>query len=267
MTQSIIEAVVLGIIQGIAEFLPISSSGHLVIFGDLLQKSLGLQVDESHNLMLNVALHVGTLGSILVVYRRDVVALLRQPRLCSAIVVATIPAVIVGLLFEEEFRDAFSTPLVAGMGLLLTAALLIVAQKRQKERHRLEETGVGPAWVVGMFQSMALVPGVSRSGSTIAAGLFTGMQREAATTFSFLIAIPAIAGAALLTTVEAWKSGWGSLQPLPVGLGMLTSFVIGLAALRVLIRAVGQGRLHWFAYYCLAVGALTIGWQVLTRVR
>ncbi|NOX53620.1 MAG: undecaprenyl-diphosphate phosphatase [Planctomycetes bacterium] len=263
MTHSIIEAVVLGIIQGIAEFLPISSSGHLVIFGDLLQKGLHLQVDESHNLILNVALHVGTLGSILTVYRREVVGLIQQPRLCGAIVIATIPAAIVGLLFEDQFKAAFSTPLVAGIGLLITALLLIVAQKLQTERRSLDQTGPAPALAVGAFQSLALVPGISRSGSTIAAGLFAGLKRDAATTFSFLIAIPAIGGAAVLTAAEAWQAGLGSLQPVPVALGMLTAFLVGLAALRLLIRAVSRGKLHWFAYYCLTIGVVTIVWQVL----
>ena len=263
---AIVEAVLLGIVQGIAEFLPISSSGHLVILGNLLERGLGIHADETHNLALNVALHVGTLGSILVVYRKEIVQLLRQFRLCLAIVMATIPAGLAGVLLADHFKKAFATPLVAGCCLVVTAVLLLAGQSLERNKNQLEETTLWQAIVVGVFQAFALLPGISRSGSTIAAGLFTGLQRQAATTFSFLIAIPAIGGAATLTAWDAWQAPAANEPLLPLCLGALVSFVVGLFSLRWLIQLVSQRKLHWFAYYCLVVAVLTITWQ-LSAVR
>ncbi len=263
MDHNLVEALVLGVVQGVAEFLPVSSSGHLVIFGDLLQKALGVQVDESHNLLLNVALHVGTLASILVVYWRELWGLLRRPRLCWAIVVATVPAAVVGVLFKDVFETAFSTPLVAGVGLLVTAVLLLAGQRLERAKERLESISTRSATVVGLFQAAALCPGISRSGSTIAGALLSGVDRQSATTFSFLIAVPAIGGAAFLTAMDVWKEGAGNLQLVPVLLGAVTAFVVGVLSLRLLIRLVAQGRLYWFAVYCALLGLATVVWQVV----
>ncbi|MEX0701933.1 MAG: undecaprenyl-diphosphate phosphatase [Planctomycetales bacterium] len=260
-----LQALVLGIVQGIAEFLPISSSGHLVICGAMWQKLAGSSASAQKDLALNVALHVGTLFSILWVYRRDLWALAKNARLCLAVAVATVPAAVVGLAFEDRLAGAFATPLVAGFGLLVTAALLVLGQRLDRGDRPLEQISALEALAIGAFQAIALLPGISRSGSTISGGMFTGLKRDAAATFSFFIAIPAIGGAAALTFRDVVVQGTMPENPGPLLLGAATSFLVGVVALRGLLRVISQRKLHWFAAYCVAAGAATIAWQLAER--
>lgn len=259
-----LQAIVLGIVQGIAEFLPISSSGHLVICGAIWQEATGRSASPEDDLALNVALHVGSLFSILWVYRRDLWALARARdwRLCAAIIVATIPTAIVGLLFKDQFETAFATPLIAGCGLLVTASWLVLGQRLERGERSLAGITAARALAIGIFQAAALVPGVSRSGSTIAGALFVGAKRDAAAAFSFFIAIPAIGGAAALTFRDAIVSGVAPANAGALVLGAAVSFVVGVLALRGLLRVIARGKLHWFAAYCVLAGAGTIAWQL-----
>ncbi len=265
LDAEVLEAIVLGIVQGIAEFLPISSSGHLVIFSELLDRWLGIDASNSQKLQLNVTLHVGTLFAILVVYRADVRQLLHRPRLLTAIILASIPAGVIGIALLDFFKAAFETPLIAAIGLIMTAILLLVGQRWERNEDSLEQLSKRSAFAIGVFQGLALVPGISRSGSTIAGGLLAGLKREAATTFSFLIAIPAIGGAALLTLKDVLQGAGAGNSAAALILGGVTSFVVGLFALKWLIRIVSQRKLHWFAYYCLTVATLTLVWQLAER--
>ncbi len=269
-----IEAVVLGIVQGIAEFLPISSSGHLVILGDLIQRASGRDVGSESNLRMNVALHVGTLLSILWVYRRELWELRKRPQIILGIGIATLPLVLIGLSpLKDQFKTGFDTPLIAGCCLLVTAILLASAHRLETNARPLEELAWWQALVIGLFQACALFPGISRSGSTISGGLLLGFRREAAANFSFFIAIPAIAGAAVLLIKDALTLpessatashggyGFGSLL-----LGAMVSFGVGLLTLKWLLKLISQRRLHWFAWYCAIVGGLTITWQLTERL-
>lgn len=261
-----VHAVVLAVVQGIAEFLPISSSGHLVIANALLHQLAGTSVPEESATM-GIALHFGTLLSILVVYRKDLFALLGDFNLMKMIVVATIPVGVIGLLLKDYIDEAFQRPIVAGIALLLTAAFLLAGRRLQKKESNQESSdetiSLGTAIAVGLFQAIAIVPGISRSGSTIAAGMACGVKRADAAKFSFLIAIPAIGGASVLelkdfVTGEAQLTG----SPVPMIIGMVVSFVVGVFALRWLIKMVVADRLHFFAIYCIVVGLATIIWQL-----
>ena len=265
-----LEAAVLGAVQGVAEFLPISSSGHLVILGELIQRLTGREVDPESNLRMNVALHVGTLLSIFWIYRRDLWELRKRPKVVLAIIIATLPLVAIGLSpFKDQMKSGFDTPLIAGCCLLVTAALLASAHWLEANNRSLEEMTPLRAGVIGLFQAFALFPGISRSGSTISGGLLLGFRRDVAASFSFFIAIPAIAGAAALLLKDALTEaptttagyGWG-----PILLGTLVSFAVGLLALSWLLRLITQRRLHWFAWYCLIVGTLTILWQLTEQL-
>lgn len=267
-----LRAIILGVIQGVAEFLPISSSGHLVIFGDLLQH-LGLPSPGNHeDFQLTVALHVGTLLSILVVYRNDLKSMFRRLNLARAIVLATIPLVVIGLCltFSKPIKEAldalFSNVMVAGIGLLVTATILSIGRQLERGEQELDDVRSGQAVLVGLFQTVAIVPGISRSGSTIAGGLIGGLRRDAATTFSFLIAIPAITGGGVLAAKDAWEGNGGDSSIGVLLVGMTVSFAFGLLALRWLIQIVAQQRLHWFAWYCGCAGAATILWQLIAHL-
>jgi len=266
LSSELVQAIVLGIVQGVAEFLPISSSGHLVILQEPLEQWLGLQTGGSERLALNVALHFGTLMSILVVYRADILRLLRDPLSALPIVIATVPIVIVGFTMKDWVEDHLQRPVVAGCGLLVTAALLLAGRKFEREQGADAKVTLFAAAVIGLFQAAALVPGISRSGSTIAGGLLSGLRRDSSATFSFLIAIPAILGASVLTAAEAWSrpESTSSLSASALCVGMVVSFAVGLLALQGLLRLISRRRLHWFAAYCALLGASTIVWQ-LTR--
>lgn len=261
-----LEAIVLGIVQGITEFLPISSSGHLVIVGELIRRITGAPLDAEASLQLNIALHAGTLVSILWVYRADVLALRRRPWLCLAIVVATIPAAVIGLTAKDTIETAFSTPLLAGACLWITAGLLLAGQRGERGERDLDGLSQPRALAVGCFQAVALLPGVSRAGSTIAGGLLMGLKREAAAAFSFLIAIPAIGGATVLMLRDAIETGGTRGNPQVLLAGAATACIVGVASLRLLIRIVVARKLHWFAWYCAIVGTATIVWQISERL-
>ncbi len=257
-----VHTIILGLIQGVAEFLPISSSGHLVIAGALLQQYSATSLPKE-GAVLEIALHFGTLLSILVVYRRDLWAVMKDFRMLLLIVIATIPVGFAGMLLKDHVDEIFSKPLLAGVALLMTAAFLLVGRWLQNRGPTAEKMTVGSAVMIGLFQAVAIIPGISRSGSTIAAGLACGLKRADAARFSFLIAIPAIGGASVVkmkdfVTGEATLGGnlW------PVVAGTTVAFVVGIVALRWLIRLVVADRLHWFAIYCVVAGLATIVWQL-----
>jgi undecaprenyl-diphosphatase len=267
----IIQAIVLGIIQGITEFLPISSDGHLVIIPWLLGW-------EDQSLLFDTVLHWGTLISILTVFWRDLwtifVATLGSiarrsvadpnAKLGWFIVVGSIPAVVFGLFLKDFFEELSTSPFAAGCFLLVTAALLAgseqLAQRRQPSRD-LSKMSWGQVVLIGFAQVAALAPGLSRSGSTIAAGIATGLHREAAARFSFLLGSPVFFGAALLLLVDALTSDAAAVSAqLPMMLvGMVTSAIVGYIAIRGLLAYLRRRSLYPFAIYCLLMGLFVIG--------
>lgn len=264
--MEILEAVILGIVQGIGEFLPISSSGHLVIAGELLEMATGVKKNNEEKLLLNIVLHAGTLGSILVVYWKEIWKLRVQPRVCAMLVLASIPAAILGFTMKDTFEQAFATPLIAGVALFGTAGLLMLGQRLEKSELNYEDLPLRHAFFIGLFQAAALIPGISRSGSTIAGGLMLGLQRKSAAAFSFLMAIPVIGGAVLVELKDIFTGETVVASPSALVIGGIVSFVVGLACLRWMVSLIAKGKLHWFAYYCVAVGTATVVWQLFATV-
>lgn len=264
--MEILHAIILGIVQGVGEFLPISSSGHLVIVGAILDQSSGTESDDASKLLLNVILHAGTLLSILIVYRNELFKLRQQPRVCVLIVLASIPAGLLGILAKDFLEEVFATPMIAGCALFVTAALLVGGQRLERNELDYDQLSFGNALAIGLCQAFALVPGISRSGSTISGGLALGLKRDAAAAFSFLMAVPVIGGAVLLKTGEVVSGDLVIDDPLPLIVGGITAFVVGLVTLRWLVALIAKGRLYWFAYYCVAVGTATICWQLIQSV-
>jgi undecaprenyl-diphosphatase len=266
--MSSLEIFLLAVVQGITEFLPISSDGHLAVVNALLAAAGGKEVDTDL-LETTIVLHLGTLGSVLVFYRRDIVRVLTTARSAILpIIVATIPAVIVGLGIKKGLPDEWSkplleSPLLAGFGFLVTAAALWFLGRRREGELDYPQTPLGKALAIGVAQAAAILPGVSRSGMTISTGVASGLRRESAAALSFLMAIPAIAGAGLLETLEVLENGGTSTPPATLALGFVVSMVVGLGALAVLLRMLRKGRLDVFVYYLVPLGIATIAWQLL----
>ena len=255
------QALILGLVQGFTEFLPISSSGHLV----LMHRALG--VTES-GLTFDVALHFGTLLALVIFFWRELVvlaiALVRktgQTRLAWLIVAATIPAAVIGFLLESAAESSFRSPLLVSVNLAGFGFVMLAAEKyagRIKHRTKLEDTSKAQAITMGFAQAAAVVPGISRSGSTITAGLFTGMDRVAATRFSFLLGVPIIAGAVAKVMLKqtAFTEIKGELGIFMIG--VLTAFVTGLIAIKFLLSYLSKHSLAVFAYYRIILAVLVL---------
>ncbi len=274
--MSMIEALILGVIQGLTEFLPVSSSGHLIIF----QRLFGL---EEPDMLFNVSAHVGTLLAVVVIYWRDIwsiaVNLFKNSfllltkkidahgfwanpdaRLGLMIIIGSVPTAIIGLFFHTSAKAVFSSMILVGCALLVTGTVLIATKFIQQKSSKQTPSGLKEALIIGTVQGLAVIPGISRSGSTIAAGLFSGLDRETAARYSFLLSIPAIVGAELISLKDAFESG-RSLD-LSIIAGTAAAFIIGCIALLLLIKLVKQGRLYLFAPYCFFAGVASIFYGV-----
>lgn len=321
MVAAWVQALVLGVVQGLTEFIPVSSSGHLVLVPYLLGW-------EKNSLAFDVVLHLGTMVAVVLFFRGELVAIVRgilrldtsvqgqiYRRVGLFIIPASVPVALVGLLLEEQVEDVFASPLAASLLLLVTAGLLLSMEGFRRRRvdragdsprsagewsvaapavsppgastggaqvatptpvtplplgvdrsdpdgSTLAELTLGQAMVAGLLQCLAVLPGVSRSGATISGGVFAGLTREAATRFSFLLVIPALVGAALLSLGDL--SLGGGETTLELGVGIVAAFVSGYLAIRYLVALVSRERLTGFAYYCIVAAAVgLVGYAVI----
>jgi undecaprenyl-diphosphatase len=254
--------VVLGIVQGITEFLPISSDGHLVLGAAIFEAVTGKTLPDT--LAVEIVLHAGTLAAILVVYWQRFWRLLgADRRVIGLLVVGTLPAVVVGLPLERYGKPLLESPLAAGVGLIITGAVLLWGTRRADGQREYQQLSLRDALLIGVFQAAAILPGVSRSGLTIACALAVGRLRpDASANFSFLLAIPAIGGAVTLQMVKLAKNGTGGTSAGELVLGAGVAFVVGLAALWWLLDLLRKGKLHYFAWWCIPVGMAAIAWRV-----
>jgi undecaprenyl-diphosphatase len=260
MQFSLWQVLLLAAVQGIAEFLPISSDGHLVVIAPLL---FGGSRSPEGLLSVSIALHVGTLGSILVYYRRRIARLLAEDRrTIGLILVGTIPAALLGVAIKLAAEDIVESPLLAGLMLPVTGALLLWSARRPPGAREYNQMRWRDSLLIGACQAAAILPGLSRSGSTIAAGLGVGLTRPAAVTYSFLLAIPALAGAGLLETLSIYSKGSPPVPLAWLALGGAVSLVVGILALWSLERVLARGWLHWFGWYCIGLGLIVTIWQV-----
>ncbi|WP_028581116.1 undecaprenyl-diphosphatase UppP [Desulfogranum japonicum] len=261
--MEIIKAIILGVVQGLTEFLPISSSGHLVIGSEILNfHELGIAFE--------VFLHLGTLLAVLIAFYKDILLMLRalfvspetrrsDPQLRRAfmwdiyIVIATIPAVIVGLFLKDSIDAIFDNILIT-YGMLAVTGTIMLLTRRIKDRD--VQINAPRSVVIGCAQAIAILPGLSRSGSTIFTGMLLGVQRETAARFSFIMSIPAILGAGVLKLSDLIAVPPAREQVVALGIGTIASIVSGYLAILCLMRFVRRGQLHWFGYYCYVVSAL-----------
>jgi len=259
--MGLFEVLVLAVVQGVAEFLPISSSGHVVVVGKIFEQ-FGRPMPDMPS--LNIVLHVGTLGAILAFYWRPLRQVLGQDRrVIRLLVVATLPAAAVGIPLRWAFGEALQSALLAGFMFPLTGAMLLWSARLSPGTVTCRKLNYAGALLIGVFQAIAILPGVSRSGATIVAGLACGLKREEAATFSFLLAIPAIGGAGLMELVALLRAPAHLSSLALLGLGAALSFAVGLASLALLLRWLREGRLHHFAAWVLLLGPAVIAWKLL----
>lgn len=260
-------SIFLGVVQGLTEFLPISSSGHLVLFRNLM----GFEEPE---LLLDTSLHMGTLMAVLIFFRRDLAGMVKDFRtaitagkpmegtrssrarlsdsLLTWVMAGNIPTALIGIVFKDPLESLFGSVTVVGFMLLVTGLVLVATRFRAATDRTL---GLPAALAVGTAQGLAIIPGISRSGATIACGLLVGLDRDLAARFSFLLSVPAIAGALLLQVFSDDSNRIGIFVLLAGG---ATSGIVGLLALKALMTMVRKGRLSWFAPYCWALGLTVI---------
>jgi undecaprenyl-diphosphatase len=252
--MGILESIVLGIVQGLTEFLPVSSSGHLVLLQKIFEK-LGSPINTA--LFFDTMLHLGTLIAVVVVMWKEIIDLFRKPfHNLLYLVIATIPAVIFALLFKK-FIDSTFGGYYLGYAFLLTAVILTLSELIANSVTRKKELKSGAALTMGIMQCVGIFPGVSRSGSTIAGGLAYGVDREKAAKFSFLMSIPAIIGANILQGYEAIKSAV-DIQWLPVIIGTVCAAVAGYAAVKFMLALIQRKKLYGFAIYVAVLGAFVL---------
>ena len=244
-----LDALILGILQGITEFLPVSSSGHLVIG----QKLLGINVPGN---AFEVILHIGTLMSILVVFWPDIHRLLGDIKdyntriYIFTLLLGTTPAIIVGLLSKDQIASMFDNTHTVALALIVTGIILISSKWFLNKKSDLT---LIKGFNIGLAQALAIIPGISRSGVTICTGLAMGLSTKEAARFSFLLAIPAISGAGILTAMDIDKISLGMDV---IFVGFLSSFLVGWAALKWLLNLLKTGKFHWFGVYCLLLGII-----------
>ena len=252
------QSIVLGLVQGFTEFLPVSSSGHLAIGRELLG------VEASEDLVFEVTVHAATVLATIIVFRRQIGALLcglfkfkynRETEYILKICVSMIPVFVVGVLFKDFVKDLFSSIMVVGIALMVTAALLFLSDRAKP--HEGGDITYLQALAIGVGQAFAVIPGLSRSGTTIATGLLCGCRREEVAQFSFLMVIVPILGEAFLDVVGGDVSS-SCIGVLPLVLGFVSAFASGMFACKVMIALVKRAKLSWFALYCAVVGALVL---------
>lgn len=274
--MSIIESIILGVFQGVAEFLPISSSGHLA----LLQHLFGI---KEGNLFFAEMLHFGTLISIVIVYFNDIMKIVvdmlkligdllkgrkinkltTHQRLGLLIIVGSIPTAIIGLTLEDYFESLYTSILPIGIALMVTGTLLWIVEKKKFQNKQAEHMTFLDSIFIGICQGIAIIPGISRSGSTIVAGLYRGLDKSFATEYSFLLALPATFGAFLLGIRQVIKEGSGLIFDFPLILGVGLSAIVGVISIKLLIKLIKKNKLYYFSYYLWIVGLITIVSQLV----
>lgn len=273
-----IEAIVLGLVQGLSEFLPISSSGHLALLENLFE------IKEESVLFFAVLLHIGTLVSIFIVYHEDIYALIKElgllfkdifsgkglrieerpiRKLGIMIIVSSIPTAIMGLLFSNFIDKVFGSLIVISICWIITGFMLFFSEKLKSNSKEIEGMKYRNAIFIGICQGLAIMPGISRSGSTIVGSLVTGLKREFAVEFAFLISIPAILGSAILEFPKAIKAG---IEPSTIGpmiVGFLVAAISGYFAITTMIRIVSKHKMIYFSYYVWVIGVGTFIYSIL----
>ncbi|MDX2362547.1 MAG: undecaprenyl-diphosphate phosphatase [Crocinitomicaceae bacterium] len=264
--MSLLEAIILGIIQGLTEFLPVSSSGHL----ELVKAIQGQDMSGEESMMMTVVLHFATALSTMVVFRKDILQILKglfqfkineEFWFAVKIVLSMIPAAIVGLKFDDIIEQSFNGQiLLVGCMLILTGLLLFLADRAKKTEKKV---GVGHSIIIGIAQAIAILPGISRSGATIGTSVLLGIDRTRAARFSFLMVVPLIFGK-MASDLMSSKFSTDGVSMAAISVGFIAAFVTGIIACTWMIALVKKSKLSYFSYYCFTVGLIAVGWTIFS---
>ena len=259
--MSIWEAIVLGIVQGFTEFLPVSSSGHLVLF----EKILNI---DTPTISFNIAVHFATLVSVCAVFWKDILSILKKPiqKITLWLIIATIPAAAAGVLLKDLFKGFNESGVTLGIGFLITASLLVISSKLKPGTLEKENMKWYDALFIGVMQMIAIVPGISRSGSTLTGGIFRKFNKEDAVKFAFLLSIHVILGGFALETYDDVKTGFADIQILQTLIGMVFAGVSGFFAIKFFIKTVLKVKILYFAYYVAALGIFSLLEQFTLKI-
>jgi len=268
MTDAV-QLIILGIVQGLTEFLPISSSGHLVIF----QKLLNVKSFENTGTVIEVALHLGTLGAVFIYYRKDIADIVRSlfsrsmcaesksenRNLLKWIIIGTVPAAVLGLLFKDWLESCFKNPILVGAALVTTGSFCIITRFVPRGQKEASKLGFFRTLAIGLAQSIAMIPGISRSGATIFTAICLKVSPRQAGRYSFLLSIPAVCGAVLLKIKDVVKEdALNEVMVIPIILGVLGAALVGLLCLGILTRILKAGNFFYFGFYCIPLGLFMI---------
>lgn len=247
--MTIIEAIIYGLIQGLSEFLPISSSGHLVLFSKFLSY-------DGNFILFSVLLHLATLLAVVIYFRKEVIELIKKPFSKDAVLlyIATIPTVLLVLLFKGFVEDSFSGSLLP-FCFIFTAVLLLISQILSKQNNK--PITKKNAFIMGIAQGIATLPGISRSGSTICTGLILGQDKEKTAKFSFLMSIPIILASMAYELLKVFKFGAGEIAVVPTVIAFIVAFVSGFLSIKLMLSAVKKLKLYWFSIYLFIVGIIS----------
>ena len=262
--SSLVPAVLLGLLQGLTEFLPVSSSGHLALAQSLIPGF------SQPGVLFDVTLHIGTLVAVCIYFWQDLRGMAlslfssgrgdaaASRRMLWLLIAGSVPTAAIGLLFREQFEAMFSDIYGVGVWFIVTGVLLFLTDRVSTRGRELSAMGLLDALVIGIAQGLAIIPSLSRSGATIAAGVFLGLERGLLVRYSFLLSIPAVAGAFVLELVTHRHEALQGFDPLAYGAGTLAALVVGYWSIGVLLNMTRSRRLSVFAYYCWAVGGLAL---------
>jgi len=259
--MGIIQAAILGLVQGLTEFLPVSSSGHLV----LLERLFGITEGQG---FFAVMVHIGTLAAVCIALRQEIAAIFKQPakqviRYLFILGVATVPLIIAALLFKD-FIDSMNDGRFLGFAFILTGVILTIGEtiSTNKSKSKKSEVTFGSALIAGIMQAVAVFPGVSRSGTTITGSLFAGLDRKSCANFAFLMSIPAILGSLVYEGYSTLKSGFDAIDWMPVMVGVAVSLISGFIAVKFMLNLIAKKKLYGFAIYTLALGIIILAVQI-----
>jgi undecaprenyl-diphosphatase len=257
--MNLIFTIILGVVQGLTEFLPVSSSGHLILFRSFLD------FEGNYGLAVDAVLQLATTFAILIYFHKDILEIIKKlftkkKSLANditllKIIIASVPVIIVGLLLEDYMETIFRNPLLVAGTLIIGSVIMLLAEKIYKNTKNLN---LKNSLIVGLFQVLALVPGMSRSGMTISGGLFAGLSRETATRFSFIVALPVLLGSGLKKLIDLGEVGYINSHALELFAGAAFSFVVGLLAIHFLVQFLKKYKMNIFAYYRIALAVVII---------